>query len=954
MPVSASSSSRTTRQRRNHLTSASGSSSELPIQKHSEKEIIEISDSSEDDNAKTVAVDDEDDDDNDDDDWDEVELPVAIEPTTFRPPSEKRIRSILEPINTEMQEEDDDDDDEDDKGRERRSISNGGTGATTSTTGVKELDFGIGSLNQKSRIALKPGGRGSDDEEVVMEEVSMQPTDKKNPAEKKRRDVHKENGAAVNEAEEDGGGGGGGGFLPDPEAGGADTDDSFDLEAIYGYDFHSTPVTDAEGQTDGSASAGKTLGNRTTFKQANETIEVTLGSADGLTAEERHRRDLLALRRKPLTARDRALRLEAHKLHILTLLSNATVRNRWLTDDLLKSRLLSLTPHELHANFHIPPSRFPDPVQRSRLFLSALQELAIWWANEFFVVSDTTLGVRTKSWEEVMDIIDSLPRLVQAGGAGSSTTAGKGKQRKKEEDVTDTQEAFIAALGEGGERIRTVKSLMKKALQGTGGRDTSAQLFVALCRALGLGARLVVSLQPVQWKSDRPPPAKMSGSGKARISRTGERVRALLNGVGQEENDLATVQDIQRHEPTAPVRTKARRRGEKVAKTASEEEEEDEFEEVNIPSANESNKHSTGKKGPRWIDTRGKFPLSNGNRLGTDTPTASDAESDSSPIAGPSGTSPFQPKQKDMSQLYRLRKDRPKKLGSAPLLAKPKKKKLVDLHDQPPVFWTEVYDRPDQKWIPVDPVRGTIKRKKDFEPSNDHGPIRMLYVVAFEEDGYARDVTVRYAKTFGAKTSKLRVPVRKDGEDWWERVMKMVERPYRLQRDDLEDAELATSQISEGMPMAMNGFKDHPLYVLERHLKREEVIIPKREVGRFKGEPVYRRTSVVSCKTPENWMRIGRKVKFKEEPLKWVKQRVVTLDKRRAAELAELEGKEAMQQGLYAEWQTELYTPPPIRDGVIPTNAFGNIDLYVPTMLPRGAAHLPCECLSSALKRVCD
>jgi len=30
-------------------------------------------------------------------------------------------------------------------------------------------------------------------------------------------------------------------------------------------------------------------------------------------------------------------------------------------------------------------------------------------------------------------------------------------------------------------------------------------------------------------------------------------------------------------------------------------------------------------------------------------------------------------------------------------------------------------------------------------------------------------------------------------------------------RDDLEDAELQTSQISEGMPMVVQGFKDHPL-----------------------------------------------------------------------------------------------------------------------------------------------
>ena len=102
--------------------------------------------------------------------------------------------------------------------------------------------------------------------------------------------------------------------------------------------------------------------------------------------------------------------------------------------------------------------------------------------------------------------------------------------------------------------------------------------------------------------------------------------------------------------------------------------------------------------------------------------------------------------------------------------------------------------------------------------------------------------------------------------------------------------------------------------MLERHLKREEVILPKREVGRFKGELVYRRGNVLSCKTAENWMRMGRRVKDKQEPLKWVKQRAVTLQKRRAQELAVQEGQDPIQQGLYAESQTEVYRPPPIVD----------------------------------------
>ncbi|KAJ9100627.1 hypothetical protein QFC21_003671 [Naganishia friedmannii] len=664
-------------------------------------------------------------------------------------------------------------------------------------------------------------------------------------------------------------------------------EEDVDLEAVYGYDFHDEFDARPEQApiANGQASDG--------------TIEVRIGRDDGLTQEQRRRKEILALRKKPLTARDRAIRLEVHKMHVVALLANAALRNKWCCDDLLKARLLSLTPHNLHAAFHIPPSRIPDVVQRSRLFMTALQDLATWWANDFFTVSDWSTGIRTKSWDEVMDIVDSLPRLARPLSEKEGST--NAKEKGKEKDDNDEQGQFVAALGAGGERIRTVKSLMKKALQGTGGRDTSAQLFVSLCRALGLGTRLAVSLQPVQWKSDKQPTAKKGTSTAKTLSAA--HTKQIVTGVDANENGM----EIQRALELQPVKatSKPRRKGKMPEKTQSDEEEEDEFEEVSIPATSATSTPVKNNGKARWIDTHGKLAASRGQSLGVAS-TASEAESESSARTPNS--------KKDVSVLYKLKKVKPKPqvLGSTDLPKK--KKKDTDLSQQPPVFWAEVYSRPDQKWIPVDPVRGTIKRKRDFEPTSESGPIRMLYVVAFEEDGHARDVTVRYAKNFAAKTVKLRVPSRKDKEDWWERIIKMLQRPYRLHRDDVEDAELETSQISEGMPMVLQGFKDHPLYVLERHLKREEVIMPKKEVGKFRGEPVYRRANVQSCKTAENWMRMGRKVKPREEPLKWVKQRAVTLDRRRAQEMAIQEGHEPLQQGLYAEWQTEVYRPPPIKE----------------------------------------
>jgi xeroderma pigmentosum group C-complementing protein len=64
----------------------------------------------------------------------------------------------------------------------------------------------------------------------------------------------------------------------------------------------------------------------------------------------------------------------------------------------------------------------------------------------------------------------------------------------------------------------------------------------------------------------------------------------------------------------------------------------------------------------------------------------------------------------------------------------------------------------------------------------------MVYALAFEEDGYARDVTRRYAKEFSTKIAKVQGGSNSVGgggngrQAWWERVVGAVTRPYRLVR----------------------------------------------------------------------------------------------------------------------------------------------------------------------------
>jgi len=99
-------------------------------------------------------------------------------------------------------------------------------------------------------------------------------------------------------------------------------------------------------------------------------------------------------------------------------------------------------------------------------------------------------------------------------------------------------------------------------------------------------------------------------------------------------------------------------------------------------------------------------------------------------------------------------------------------------------------------WIPVDPIRGIIGKRQVFDPtpSSTSGQSKlprrrdniMLYVIALEEDGYGRDVTARYARDYTAKVAKVQGARASSGgrgrREWWERVIQVITRPYRLVR----------------------------------------------------------------------------------------------------------------------------------------------------------------------------
>ena len=70
----------------------------------------------------------------------------------------------------------------------------------------------------------------------------------------------------------------------------------------------------------------------------------------------------------------------------------------------------------------------------------------------------------------------------------------------------------------------------------------------------------------------------------------------------------------------------------------------------------------------------------------------------------------------------------------------------------------------------------TVAKALKFEPPTSDFSNNLTYVVAFNEDGSAKDVTRRYAKAYNAKTRRSRVEVTPGGERWWKKVMKIFDR----------------------------------------------------------------------------------------------------------------------------------------------------------------------------------
>ena len=662
--------------------------------------------------------------------------------------------------------------------------------------------------------------------------------------------------------------------------------------------------------------------------------------------------------KKGPSKRDRQIRLRTHMMHVQTLVFHNAVRNSWLNDSQAQKTLADglsdgvkkeVQRWRVDMGYEKPPEASKkrkgkrksgkdkekrdgrdwgidaDRLEAGAINMSRgdpimrlLKVLAAYWKKRFTIVAP---GIRKQGYMPLRRLADDI------------------KHWDKNKDDTESH----------GERIENVEHFRKLAKACEGSRDVGAQLFTALIRGLGIEARMVANLQPVGfgWSkaedaapkktkpstTSNPPPTTTSGT-KAPIT------------ISDDETD--SVQEV-----PPPKQTKQIKQDKQTKQTNQTKQAEQKANPKTIKTT--PNDVLTPQK-PIRKTTRGARPTttqSDSSGL-SDAPSSSDDDVsivDMTPVSAPSRKNPTN-KRFDRDLIF-------------------------------PHYWTEVLSPATNTYIPVDSiVLSTVANTPDllatFEPrgrASDTAKQVIAYTLAYNSDSTAKDVTVRYLKRpqLPGRTKGFRMPVEKvpihnkkgkvlryEEQDWFSTVILPFLRPHpkRSEADKKEDETdllvFKPANAGEGKQKigeeSLQWYKQSAEFVLERHLRREEALLPSaaplRTFTSGKGdkeitEPVYARSQVVVCKTVESWHKEGRQILPGAQPMKMVPVRAVTLIRKREMEEVQRETGEKLKQGLYSRDQTEWIIPPPIGpDRRIPKNAFGNMDVYVPSMVPQGSVHV--------------
>ncbi|XP_031977095.1 DNA repair protein complementing XP-C cells isoform X2 [Corvus moneduloides] len=256
--------------------------------------------------------------------------------------------------------------------------------------------------------------------------------------------------------------------------------------------------------------------------------------------------------------------------------------------------------------------------------------------------------------------------------------------------------------------------------------------------------------------------------------------------------------------------------------------------------------------------------------------------------------------------------------------------------------WLEVFLEPEDKWVCVDCVHGNVGQP---QLCFAHATKPLFYVVGFDNNGSVRDVTQRYDPAWMTSTRKSRVD-----PEWWEETLQPYESPD-VERDRKEENEFQVKLQDQPLPTAIGEYKNHPLYALKRHLLKYQAIYPETAaiLGYCRGEAVYSRDCIHTLHSRDTWLKQARVVRVGEMPYKMVKG---FSNRARKARLAEPENRDREDLALFGHWQTEEYQPPIAVDGKVPRNEYGNVYLFLPSMLPVGCVQLKLPNLNRVARKL--
>eukprot|EP00041_Stephanoeca_diplocostata_P013568 m.238220 g.238220 ORF g.238220 m.238220 type:complete len:687 (-) comp19385_c0_seq1:288-2348(-) len=233
----------------------------------------------------------------------------------------------------------------------------------------------------------------------------------------------------------------------------------------------------------------------------------------------------------------------------------------------------------------------------------------------------------------------------------------------------------------------------------------------------------------------------------------------------------------------------------------------------------------------------------------------------------------------------------------------------------------------DSGWTTIDCLSGMVNQPLKIEERFDR---EVTYAVAIDNTGAVKDVTQRYARNWLTTTTSHRYAA-----SWWASFLETLKIDCAEKYASNEESQLDhTVQAAANIPQSFSTLKKHRLYVLQRHLRHDQVLHPRAEpVGMAKSEPVYFRSQVHSVKSRDAWFREARVVVSSAVPVKTRARRATAsshAQKERCTDASTLNI------DLYGQWQTHEYIPPIAKNGIVPRNAFGNVDLFQPVMMPQG------------------